>query len=107
MIVLPDGLVVNNRELIIRRVNRAGIPAVYPFRVFATSGGLLSWGLDFVEVYRQAAVYADRILCGTKAMDLPIQAPNKFNLVINLKTAKISGLKIPPRLLALADEVIA
>jgi putative ABC transport system substrate-binding protein len=106
IIVLPDGLVVNNRDLIIERVNRAGIPAVYPFRVFAESGGLLSWGLDFVEVYRQAAVYADRILRGAKATELPIQAPNKFNLVINLKAAKASGLRIPPTLLTLADEVI-
>lgn len=106
VIVLPDGLVVNNRDLIISHVNRARIPAVYPFRVFAASGGLLSWGLDFVDVYRRAAVYVDRILRGAKAMELPVQAPNKFNLVINLKTANASGFKIPPTLLTLADEVI-
>ena len=106
IIVLPDGLVVDNRNLIIERVNRARVPVVFPFRVFAVSGGLLSWGLDFVEVYRQAAVYVDRILRGAKPTELPIQAPNKFNLVINLKTARAAGLNIPPTLLALADEVI-
>jgi putative tryptophan/tyrosine transport system substrate-binding protein len=79
---------------------------VFPFRIFAISGGLLSWGLDFVEVYRQAAVYVDRILRGAKPAELPIQAPNKFNLVINLRTARAGGLNIPPTLLALADEVI-
>jgi putative ABC transport system substrate-binding protein len=106
VIVLPDGLVVVNRNLIIERVNRARLPVVFPFRIFAVSGGSLSWGLDFVEVYRQAAVYVDRILRGTKPTELPIQAPNKFNLVINLKTARAAGLNIPPTLLALADEVI-
>jgi putative tryptophan/tyrosine transport system substrate-binding protein len=106
IIVLPDGLVVNNRSLIIERVNRAKIPVVYPFRIFAESGGLLSWGLDFVEVYRQAATYVDRILRGAKPTELPIQAPNKFNLVINLKTAQTFGFKIPPTLLTLADELI-
>jgi putative tryptophan/tyrosine transport system substrate-binding protein len=106
IIVLPDGLVVNNRSLIIERVNRAKIPVVYPFRIFAESGGLLSWGLDFVEVYRQAATYVDRIFRGAKPTELPIQAPNKFNLVINLKTAQTFGFNIPPTLLTLADELI-
>jgi putative ABC transport system substrate-binding protein len=106
IIVLPDGLVVGNRALIIEHVNRVRIPVVFPFRIFAVSGGLLSWGLDFVEVYRQAAVYTDRILHGAKPADLPIQAPNKFELVINLKTAKALGLTVPPTLLAIADEVI-
>ena len=91
VIVLPDGLVVVNRNLIIERVNRARLPVVFPFRIFAVSGGSLSWGLDFVE----AAVYVDRILRGTKPTELPIQAPNKFNLVINLKTARAAGLNIP------------
>jgi putative ABC transport system substrate-binding protein len=106
IIVLPDGLVVSNRALIIEHANRARIPVVFPFRIFAVSGGLLSWGLDFVEVYRQAAVYTDRILHGAKPADLPIQAPNKFELVINLKTARALGLTVPPTLLAIADEVI-
>jgi putative ABC transport system substrate-binding protein len=106
IIVLPDGLTITNRDTIIERVNRARIPTIFPFRIFAVSGGLMSWGLDFAGVYRQAATYVDRILRGTKASDLPIQAPNKFELVINLKTAKAFGFKIPPTLLALADEVI-
>lgn len=106
MIVLPDGLVVSNRELLIRLVNRSGIPAVFPFRIFTVDGGLLSWGLDFSGVYRQAATYVDRILRGSDPKDLPVQAPTKFELVINLKTAKALALRIPPTLLALADEVI-
>lgn len=106
IIVLPDDLVVNHRDLIIRQINRARIPVVFPFRIFAVDGGLLSWGLDFAEVYRQAAMYVDRILRGEKPADLPVLAPNKFDIVINLKTANALRLKIPPALLALADEVI-
>jgi putative tryptophan/tyrosine transport system substrate-binding protein len=106
IIVLPDGLVVSNRELLIRLVNRSRIPVVFPFRIFTVDGGLLSWGLDFSDVYRQAATYVDRILRGSDPKDLPVQAPTKFELVINLKTAKALALKIPPTLLALADEVI-
>jgi putative ABC transport system substrate-binding protein len=106
IIVLPDGLVVNNRDMIIEHVNRTRIPTMFPFRVFAVSGGMLAWGLDFVDVYRQAANYVDRILRGAKPAELPIQAPNKFSLTINLKTAHASGFKIPPTLMALADEVI-
>jgi putative ABC transport system substrate-binding protein len=106
VIVLPDGLVVNNRAMLIERINHARLPAVFPFRSFTQSGGLLSWGLDFVAVYRQAAVYADRLLKGEKPSDLPIQAPNKFDLSINLKTAKALGFTMPPTLLAAADEVI-
>jgi putative ABC transport system substrate-binding protein len=106
VIVLPDGLVVNNRAMLIERINRARIPAIYPFRSFADSGGLLSWGLDFVEVYRQAAIYAHRLLNGAKPGELPIQAPIKFQLVINMKTAKALGLTMPSMLLAAADEVL-
>jgi putative ABC transport system substrate-binding protein len=106
VIVFPDGLVVNNRAVLIERINRARLPAVFPFRSFTQSGGLLSWGLDFVDVYRQAAIYADRLLKGAKPSDLPIQAPNKFDLSINLKTAKALGFTMPPTLLAEADEVI-
>ena len=106
VIVFPDGLVVNNRVMLIERINRARLPAVFPFRSFTQSGGLLSWGLDFVDVYRQAATYADRLLKGERPSDLPIQAPNKFDLSINLKTAKALGFTMPPTLLAVADEVI-
>jgi putative ABC transport system substrate-binding protein len=106
VIVLPDGLLVNNRTTVIERVNRARLPAVYPFRSFADAGGLLSWGLDFVDVHRQAAIYAHRLLGGATPAELPIQAPNKFQLVINMKTAKALGLTMPPLLLAAADEVI-
>jgi putative tryptophan/tyrosine transport system substrate-binding protein len=106
LIILPDGLVVTHRDLTIELVNRARIPAVYPFRTFARNGGLMSWGTDFSEVYRQAATYVDRILRGVKPGDLPVQAPTKFELVINLKTAKALGLEVPPTLLVLADEVI-
>jgi putative ABC transport system substrate-binding protein len=77
-----------------------------PFRIFASSGGLLYYGLDFVEMYRQAATYSDQILRGTKPADLPVQAPNKYEMVINLKTAKALGLTVPPALLTSADEVI-
>jgi putative ABC transport system substrate-binding protein len=106
IIVLPDDLFVDNRDLIIRQINSARIPVVFPFPEFAVSGGLLSWGLDFVGVFRQAATYVDRILRGAKPADIPIEAPNKFNIIINLKTANALKLKIPSKLLALADEVI-
>jgi putative tryptophan/tyrosine transport system substrate-binding protein len=106
MVVLPDGLVVSNREMLIRLANRARLPVVFPFRIFAVDGGLLSWGLDFAGVYRQAASYVDRIFRGDNPKDLPVQAPTKFELVVNLKTARQLELKIPPTLLALADDVI-
>jgi putative ABC transport system substrate-binding protein len=85
---------------------RYRLPAVYPFRFFAELSGLLSYGNDRHDVFRRAATYADRILRGEKPADLPVQAPVKFELVINLKTAKALGLSVPPMLLATADEVI-
>jgi putative ABC transport system substrate-binding protein len=104
--VLPDSLAVVHSELIVSLAEHHHLPAVYPFRLFAAKGGLLAYGLDIPEVYRQAANYVDRILRGTKPSDLPVQAPTKFELVVNLNTAKMLGLTVPPTLLARADEVI-
>ena len=95
-----------HRDLIIRAGGPAPLPAVYYRRYFATSGGLISYGADLVEQHRRAAGYVDRILKGDKPADLPVQPPTKYELVINLKTAKALGLEVPPTLLARADEVI-
>jgi putative ABC transport system substrate-binding protein len=85
---------------------RNNVPAVYPQSGFARDGGLLSYGTDQVDAWRRAATYVDRILRGAKPADLPVQLPTKFEMIINLKTAKALGLTIPPNLLAIADEVI-
>ena len=106
IIVLPDVSTANNRDLIIALAARHRVPAVYPYRYFAASGGLFSYGSDVADVFRRAASYVDRVLKGAKAGDLPVQAPTKYELVINLKTAKALGLEVPPMLLARADEVI-
>ena len=94
------------RELITTLAARYKLPAIAPFKFFVTGGGLMSYGADFVEQYRRAADYVDRILKGDKPADLPVQAPNKYELAINLKTAKALGLTVPPTLFARADEVI-
>jgi len=106
LVVLPSPLVAVNRERIIAFASQYRLPAVYPFRFFAISGGLVSYGVDTADLYRRAASYVDRILKGAKPADLPVQQPTKFELVINLKTAKALGLETPPTLLARADQVI-
>jgi ABC-type uncharacterized transport system substrate-binding protein len=97
---------VTRRELITTLAARHKLPVISPFKYFVTGGGLMSYGADFVDQYRRAAGYVDRILKGEKPADLPVQTPNKYELVINLKTAKELGLTVPPTLLARADEVI-
>jgi putative ABC transport system substrate-binding protein len=106
IIVLPDGLAAVHSALIVRLVNRHRLLALYPFRLFTEKGGLMSYGVDVPELFRQVAAYVDRILRGENPAELPVQAPNKFELVINLKTAKELDRTIPPVLLARADEVI-
>ena len=106
MIVTPSATVSGNRELIVELAARHKLPAVYPYRYMVTSGGLIAYGPDPIDMNRRAAGYVDRILKGEKPADLPVQAPTKFALVINLKSAKGLGLTVPPSLLASADEVI-
>ena len=106
LIALRLSQVITHRKLIIKLAAQHRLPAVYPLHIFATDGGLISYGPDVVDDFRKAAAYVDRILRGEKPADLPVQAPTKFELVINLKTAKALGLTVPPSLLARADEVI-
>jgi putative tryptophan/tyrosine transport system substrate-binding protein len=106
LIVTASSAMAVHRELIIMLAARHGLPAVYPFRYLVTSGGLISYGPDPIDQFRRAAGYVDRILKGEKAADLPVQAPTKYELAINLKTAKALGLTVPPSLLARADQVI-
>jgi putative ABC transport system substrate-binding protein len=106
LIVLSDAFNVVNRKLIIGLAAQYRLPAIYFFRFFVTDGGLVSYGVDRSDSFRRAAVYVDRILRGAKPADLPVEGPTKFELVINLKTAKALGLDVPPTLLARADEVI-
>jgi ABC-type uncharacterized transport system substrate-binding protein len=106
MIVLPNPVAILHRDLTIALVAGRRVPTVYPHAFFAKSGGLLSYGVNLVDMYRRSATYVDRVLKGEMPSDLPVQAPTKYELVINLKAAKALGLDVPATLLARADEVI-
>jgi putative ABC transport system substrate-binding protein len=106
LIVLPDATTFFHRAQIIALAGRYRLPAIYAFRNLAEEGGLMSYGVDLAESFRLAANYVDRILKGAKPADLPVQLPEKFEFVLNLKTAKALGIKIPPGVMAIADAVI-
>ena len=106
LLVLPDGTSIQHRDLIIALAARHRLPTVYAYRFFVAAGGLMSYGTDVIDQNRRAAAFVDRILRGAKPADLPVQAPTKYETVLNLKTAKALGLDVPPSLLVRADEVI-
>ena len=106
LLFVPDATIIAHRDLVIMLAARYRLPAVYPWRYFVTAGALMSYGIDNIDVLQKAASYVDRILRGAKPADLPVQAPTKFETAINLKTAKVLGLTIPPALIATTDEVI-
>jgi putative ABC transport system substrate-binding protein len=106
LVVPPGSTTILHRNLIIALAARHRLPAVYAFRFFVAAGGLMSYATDLAEQYRQAATYVDRILRGEKPADLPVQAPTKFETVVNLKTAAALGLTVPPGILVGADEAI-
>ena len=106
MIVMPDVTTTSRYQLIVSLAARHRVPAIYSYRHIVAGGGLASYGLDVTDAYRRAARYADRILRGEKPSELPVQGPAKFELAINLKTAKSLGLEPPPMLLGRADDVI-
>jgi putative ABC transport system substrate-binding protein len=106
LIVPPDPTMVGHRKLIVEAAARHRLPAVYALRSFVSAGGLMSYGISIPELFRQAAGYVDRILRGDRPEDLPVQGPTKFEMLINLKTAKGLGIEVPPTLIARADEVI-
>ncbi len=106
MLILPSVFATTHRNAIIALAARHRLPAVYPFPFFAEDGGLMSYGVDRADLHRRSADYVDRILKGERPGDLPVQNPTKFELVINLKTAKLLGLTVPNSLLDTADKVI-
>ena len=106
LVVLPGAVVIRHREAIIVAAARYRLPAIYPYRFFTADGGLMSYGSDIADLHRRAASYVDRILRGAKVAELPVQLPTKYELTINVKTAKALGIIIPPGVLATADEVI-
>jgi putative ABC transport system substrate-binding protein len=106
LLLPPDITTITHRDLIVMLAARHRLPAIYSFRLFVTAGGLMSYGTDQVEMFGQTASYIDRILRGAKPADLPVQAPTKYETILNLKTAKALGLIVPPGLLVAADEVI-
>ena len=106
LVVMPDTWMTTHRAPIIAAAARNQVPAVYNVSDFARDGGLLSYGIDTVDIFRRAATYVDRILRGAKPGELPVQFPTRFEMIVNLKTAKALGLVIPPSILVRADEVI-
>jgi putative tryptophan/tyrosine transport system substrate-binding protein len=106
LLIVPDAKIIAHRDLVIALAARYRLPAVYPWRYFVTAGAFMSYGIDNIDVLQKAASYVDRILRGAKPVDLPVQAPTKYETAVNLKTAKALGLTIPPTLLATADDVI-
>ena len=106
LVVLPDGLINSHRQQIVDFAMARSLPGMYPYREFVEAGGLMSYAPSYVNLFRRAAVYVDRILQGTKPADLPVEQPTKFELVLNRKTAQALGITFPPTLLVLADEVI-
>jgi putative tryptophan/tyrosine transport system substrate-binding protein len=106
VILLPHAIIEANRFMIIEMAARHRLPAIYPLRHYAAAGGLIAYGLEPRNLYRQVAVYVDRVLRGARPAELPVQQPTRFELAINLRTARALGLDVPPSLLAIADEVI-